>query len=583
MTAVIGQLLLTLALAAAIALLMFRSSRLVRPLIWIQFAGLAGALLVLMWAMATLDYSLIYVLNQASNTLPMLYRITGTWGGHAGSLLLWSMIIAGWATIYAHNGPISELRRTALNIMALINIGFMSLLQLPSPFKTIGQSVLPSNGHGLNPMLQDIGLVIHPPMLYMGYAGIVLIFAMVMAKIWHRQPVAEWFYPLQKALLQTWCWLTIGIALGSWWAYLQLGWGGWWFWDPVENASLMPWLTLTGMLHLNVLNRQGVRVGNAMAMFSIATLVLMLIGMFIVRSGVMTSVHSFASSPKLGLAMLIFIMLASLIGCLLLLVQPPHDDRPSYTFSRPIIVLMAFITMLVLACATILLGTIYPIILEILKLGRISVGPAYFNTFFTPLTFTCLVLLLLTVVWNKQYRRISVANGVHLGLVLVVIAATLSSVGTAQRDLRMTVDQSVQVGEYEFQFTGTTPRLTKNFVDDYGFVDIYRDQQLVVTVNPAKRLYQGFGQVMTEVGHHPGLARDFYVVLGEPFDDGSWAMRFKVIPFMSMLWLGAALMVLSTAAGILLYLRRRVSTETIAATNFEQSQFQENPHAPLAP
>ena len=572
-----------------------QSGRWFARLVWFQFLCLAGAMGALVYAMANLDFSLQYVFEQTNTLLPVIYRITGTWGGHAGSLLLWTTIVSAWmlVPVLRRKTVQSEHGRLTVAIMAMVSLGFQVLLWLSSPFKVFSGGV-PLEGRGLNPMLQDIGLAIHPPTLYIGYGGIVAVFAMIVATLWLKQPVRQSLGMLQKTARVAWAWLTLGIALGSWWAYLELGWGGWWFWDPVENASLMPWLTLTAMLHGILLSYRGRRVGLAISTLATSSLGLMLMGMFIVRSGVMTSVHAFSSSPTQGMTILSFMLLTTLGGFAVQAFRPPVEEAPcKRLLSRVEVGLLAVIVILVMACATVLLGTLYPIILEVMDMGRISVGPPYFNTFFVPLTLASAavlvasehirwpVLLVLTAIaaslalvadWqltgtlNSVFvvslilaalvMLVSVYNAVrtgrlrpghiaHIGLAFAILGAAISSEGTHEQNLRMRMGQTTDVGQYSFQFTGTTPRFGPNYLTDFGFVDIYRSGSLVTTVHPEKRLYSNFGQVMTEVGYDAGLKHDFYAVLGEPFADGSWAVRLKVIPFISLLWLGAALMVLS--------------------------------------
>ncbi len=536
-------------------------NRLDNRLVWLQFLALAGALAQLLWAMVTLDYSLEYVFNQTSARLPLIYRITGTWSGHEGSLLLWTTVIAAWMPVYTwRTGFASSAQsRITIGIMAMVSLGFQLLLMLSSPFTAVTGAV-PVDGRGMNPMLQDIGLALHPPALYIGYGGIVVVFAMVMAALTVRTPLQKLLAELHGMAMAAWGWLTLGIALGSWWAYRELGWGGWWFWDPVENASLMPWLTMTALIHANLLCRRGRRVGITISTLATASLGLMLVGMFIVRSGIMTSVHAFASSPTLGLANLSFIVIATLAGFTLQVVRPPVEPADRCPLTRTDILLMSFIAVLVMACATVLLGTLYPVILDVLDMGRISVGPAYFNTFFVPLTLLSLILLVFSACtgpWLAQLKagRITSAHIGHLGLIVVVLGALLSAQNTEAIDLRMWVNQRAALGDYEFQFTGTTPRFGPNYLADFGFVDVYQNEQHLFTTHPEKRLFPNFGQVMTEVGHKAGVRRDIYVVLGEPFEDGSWAVRLKVIPFISLLWLGAVLMVVSST-GISLSLPR---------------------------
>ncbi|MCL6271661.1 heme lyase CcmF/NrfE family subunit [Sansalvadorimonas sp. 2012CJ34-2] len=560
-----------------------------------QFLGLAGALSLLIYSMATLDFSLEYVVKNTSINLPMLYRITGTWGGHEGSLLLWTSTLAGWSFLFwlGSSHMNQQLRRITLSITAAVSLGFQALLVLSPPFRAM-KFYIPEDGQGLNPMLQDAGLGIHPPTLYIGYAGISIVFAMVMAALILRLPVREWVREMQRTAVTAWGWLTLGIALGSWWAYLELGWGGWWFWDPAENASLMPWLSLSALLHAGILAKRNRKAAHTIAGLATATQALMLIGMFIVRSGIMSSVHSFTSDPTLGMTIITFIVLTTACGYMTQVLRPPVENQATSRYSRADMMIVAAIIFLVLACATVLLGTMYPFVLEVLDLGKISVGPAYFNTFFVPLTLitgavlaysslrgdlkqaltaflgagllagssvytvigeldwlaitSVTIALVILVAAIRELRFFGIRGGTvaHIGLALTLLGGTLSERGTDIMELRMWPGDSADLGGYSFEFSGTTPVIGPNYFSDFGFFDVTKDDEVVGVINPEKRLYPQFGQqVMTEAGNLPELNNDLYVALGEPFNDGSWAVRLRVIPFISLLWLGSLIMTFS--------------------------------------
>ena len=647
MTSTAGQLLLTagLAISALLAITPLFRNKLPNQYLqrWLTVAGsgtflcLALALALLVRAMAQLDFSLEYVVSHTSQRLPMLYRITGTWGGHEGSLLLWTTALVGWMALFAVGSrrmP-SDLRCLSLSVMALVSLGFQLLMTISSPFVATS-GTLPTDGRGLNPMLQDIGLAIHPPTLYIGYAGITVVFGVIMAALWLRLPVKEWLPRIRTTAMAAWSWLTLGIALGSWWAYLELGWGGWWFWDPVENASLMPWLTLTSMLHAMLLCRRNRSAAKAVVTLAITSLGLILIGMFIVRSGVISSVHAFTTNPKLGLSILGFLLLVTAGGFLMQLIRPPVEPESDIAFNSSDILLIAGSFLLVLACTTVLLGTLYPIILEVLNMGQISVGPAYFNTFFVPITLVVGTLLFVSTLVTSTRRNHPVVTIIllivsaalatlvthhytgyfdglaiaaltvalmvlitsvqsvvksgasplvnpgtlaHIGLALAIAGGTLSERGSGMMDVRMAPGQSAKLGQTEFLFTGTTPVFGPNYLSDYGFFDVIQNGQPQVVLHPEKRLFPYFGQVMTEVGHQPGLHKDFYVALGEPFDDGSWAVRLKIIPWISLLWGGALLMVLSGCALSLPALARRKASFALKQNTTTPTHQENRQHA----
>ena len=333
------------------------------------------------------DFSVLYVAEHSNSELPLYYRIAATWGAHEGSMLLWALILGLWTcavTIFSR-GLSEEFLARVLGVMGLISVGILLFILLTSnPFERLVP--MPADGHDLNPLLQDFGMTIHPPMLYMGYVGLAVAFSFAIAALLGGSLDSAWARWSRPWTLVAWTFLTFGIVLGSWWAYYELGWGGWWFWDPVENASFMPWLVATALLHsLAVTEKRGAFKAWTV-LLAIFAFSLSLLGTFLVRSGVLTSVHAFASDPARGLFILVF--LAIVVGSSLLLYglrAPSIRDTGRYTLiSRENLLLLNNI-LLVTAAASILLGTLYPLVLDALKLGKISVGPPYFSSVFGPL------------------------------------------------------------------------------------------------------------------------------------------------------------------------------------------------------
>ncbi|MCE9846765.1 heme lyase NrfEFG subunit NrfE [Aeromonas allosaccharophila] len=365
------------------------------PLALLVAILLGAALLLLASCFGLDDFTLVYVAQHANSALPLGFKLAAVWGGHEGSMLFFVFALGLWGALVALcSKPVDPLITTrVLAIMGLI-VGLFGLYTLifSSPFDR--QFPGPLEGRDLNPMLQDIGLIIHPPLLYLGYVGFAVNFAFAMAALHSGRldgAVAHWSRPWA---LGSWVFLTTGIVLGSWWAYYELGWGGWWFWDPVENASLLPWLLGTALLHALVVCEKRGAYGHAVLLLSIFTFSLSLLGTFVVRSGVLTSVHAFAVDPSRGLTLLL--LLGLLLTCALTLFALRADIRAPYArfglLSKEGL-LGGAILLLCVACASVLLGTFYPMVFQSIHLGSLSVGAPYFNTIFVPQAL-CLMALM---------------------------------------------------------------------------------------------------------------------------------------------------------------------------------------------
>jgi len=349
----------------------------------------------LTWGFLSHDFSVAYVAHNSNTSLPVIYLVSGVWGAHEGSLLLWALTLSLWTgavTLFSRSIPDAMLARV-IGILGLVSIGFLLFMLLTSnPFERLLPA--PADGRDLNPLLQDPGLAIHPPMLYMGYVGFAVPFAFALAAMLGGRLDAAWARWSRPWTSIAWVFLTLGIALGSWWAYYELGWGGWWFWDPVENASFMPWLVGTALMHsLAVTEKRGAFKAWTvlLAIFSFS---LSLLGTFLVRSGVLTSVHAFATDPARGVFILIFLCVV-IGGSLLLYSWRAAQIRSHVRFelvSRETGLLLNNV-ILVVTAASILLGTLYPLIIDALGMGKISVGPPYFNAVFIPLTAPLAVLI----------------------------------------------------------------------------------------------------------------------------------------------------------------------------------------------
>ncbi len=366
-----------------------------RPAVWAQFLMLATAFGLLAHAFLGNDFSVMYVAQNSNSMLPPIYRFAAVWGGHEGSLLLWATLLAGWGSavaLFSRNLPRVMVARV-IGIMGLVSSGFLLFLLLTSnPFARLAQP--PLDGNDLNPLLQDPGLVMHPPMLYMGYVGFSVAFAFALAALLSGRLDAAWARWSRPWTIVAWIFMTIGITLGSWWAYYELGWGGWWFWDPVENASFMPWLVGTALLHSLAVAEKRSAFKNWTVLLAIFAFSLSLLGTFLVRSGVLTSVHAFANDPRRGV--FILLLLATVVGASLLIYAwraPQVKSSGHFSLLSRETMLLGNNVLLVVAAAAVLIGTIYPLALDALNLGKISVGPPYFNSVFVPLVVPVVALM----------------------------------------------------------------------------------------------------------------------------------------------------------------------------------------------
>ena len=406
MWAEIGHFALCLALVASVVLgVMGLWSAATQREIWMRVCvGLTwahGFVLLLAFAclavaFLTNDFSVKYVANHSNTLLPDMYKFAAIWGGHEGSLLLWALVLGGWmvaVSVFRGRLPLSTLIRV-LGVMGLISTGFLSFMLFTSnPFDRLLPS-FPLDGGDLNPLLQDPGLIIHPPMLYMGYVGFSVAFGFAMAGLLEGRLDSAWARWSRPWTTVAWCFLTIGIALGSWWAYYELGWGGWWFWDPVENASLMPWLVGTALIHsLAVTEKRGAF--KAWTIFlAISAFSLSLLGTFLVRSGVLTSVHAFASDPDRGLYILMFLLLVVGSALVLFAVRAIQlRSHSQFTWLSREVMLLINNALMTIATATVLAGTLFPVIAEVFGLGKLSVGPPFFNALIVPMAWIMMVFL----------------------------------------------------------------------------------------------------------------------------------------------------------------------------------------------
>ena len=334
------------------------------------------------------DFSVLYVASNSNTALPIGYKFAAVWGGHEGSLLLWVLILSLWTLLLSKDKALKsspDLRIQSLSILGLISLGFLIfILYTSNPFERLFP--IPLQGRGLNPLLQDPGLIIHPPFLYLGYVGSSIVFSISMAILILNNNTKEYFEILKPWIFLSWTFLSCGIGLGSWWAYYELGWGGFWFWDPVENASLLPWLTSSALLHTIIISTKKKSLQNWTLFLSIITFLLSLLGTFLVRSGVLVSVHAFANDPKRGVFILLLLLAISAISFILFLKRSKtfSNKLQINLVSREGAISLNNIFMFTLTF-TILLGTVYPLFSNVIFNNKISVGAPFFNSILSPL------------------------------------------------------------------------------------------------------------------------------------------------------------------------------------------------------
>ncbi len=625
----IGNFLLCLALAIALLLSLYplwgvvrqdlSMMRVARPLTCGLFAALFLSFLCLIHAFIVNDFTLTYVAANSNTQLPIYYRIAAAWGSHEGSLLLWVLLLGGWSLAVAlcsNQVPLDAIA-CVLAVLGMVTGGFLLFIIFTSNPFTRTLPHFPIDGNDLNPLLQDPGLIFHPPLLYMGYVGFSVAFAFAIASLMVGRldtAWARWSRPWTQA---AWVFLTLGIVLGSVWAYYELGWGGWWFWDPVENASLMPWLAGTALIHsLAVTEKRGTFKAWTV-LLAILVFSLCLLGTFLVRSGVLVSVHAFASDPARGMFILAYLVVV--IGGSLLLYALKAGQVRSLTqhalFSRETF-LLGNNLMLITAMLVVLLGTLLPLIHKQSGLGSISIGAPFFNTVFTwlmgplalllgigplvqwrrdepqklrkRLTLAAIITLALAILlpWLMQDHIVAMTTvglimalwviiltvmelherathrhhfwrglthlsrshwGMvwgHLGVAVTVIGIAFSQNYSVERNLRMTVGDSIDIHHYHFLFRDVHDLKGPNYSGHVGIIEVSRNGKPETTLYAEKRDYNVTHLVMTEAAIDGGLTRDLYAALGEKLDDSVWAVRLYYKPFVRWIWFGGMFMVL---------------------------------------
>jgi cytochrome c-type biogenesis protein CcmF len=618
MTGEIGQLALCLALALAVVQAMAgligarangaATASIARSSSIGLFVFVALAMGALIYGFVTSDFSILDVAQNSHTMKPLLYKLTGAWGNHEGSMVLWVFVLSLYSAFIAFAGRGGErMTSAALGVQGLLAIAFLLFILLTSdPFVRLDPP--PFEGNGLNPLLQDPGLAFHPPMLYAGYVGLSAAFAYAAAGLITGEADARWARAARPFMLAAWIALTIGITGGSWWAYYTLGWGGFWFWDPVENASLMPWLVATALLHSALATERTGAFRVWTLLLSIIGFSLSLVGTFLVRSGVLTSVHSFANDPRRGFFILI-ILCAAIGGALTLFAwraQKVEGGTAFHPVSREMALLLNNV-LLTAAAAIVFLGTLYPLALDALTGHKISVGPPYFATTFAPVAVALLILVpfgprlgwrhgnlreamrilmpalgLAAVVgivvfaiaspksaagagalalsawligassldaWRRTRERsfgwsAAASALAHAGLGLTLMGIAGTIVWRAEATEVVAPGASMQIAGYELRLRDVVPTQGPNYFATRADIDVSRNGKFVATLSPEKRNYPAEGQARAETAIRTNGLSDLYIALGDARDHGAWVIRAYVNPLAPFIWLGGAIMAL---------------------------------------
>jgi len=556
---------------------------------------------LLMYSHVVSDFSLLNVFQNSHTTKPMLYKISGMWGNHEGSMLLWILVLTIFNyfifKFYKKNN--SKFVSKILETQAFIAIGFILFTIITSnPFERI----IPAqeNGLGFNPILQDPALAIHPPLLYIGYVGLSAAFSTGVAALkLNDNEKIPWHIYMKPFVITAWTFLTIGIALGSIWAYYELGWGGWWFWDPVENASFMPWLLATALLHSLIIVERKKSLQTWALLLSILAFLLSVIGTFLVRSGILTSVHTFALDPSRGIYILLFTAVLGIYALMLFRKksQKYFDNNYFAFFSKEGSILVNNVLMVVV-CATVFLGTIYPLLIEALTSNKISVGEPFYNSTVIPIIVPAILVMgvgpllswtkedklkifkkifpsilftgimtILIFLFYQSYSAIGITGIIlafwiisnnllmifkksrnystsmiisHLGVGLLILGITGSSVWQIEKITKMQIEDQIKIEKYTIVFEKIDEIKGANYVALQGNFLVYDEEKNVITkLKPQKRFYPITNNFTTEASIHTNLLRDLYIVLGDGNLKDGWVVKFYYNPLVVWIWIGA--------------------------------------------
>jgi len=573
---------------------------------------------LLMYSHVVSDFSVLNVFQNSHTTKPLLYKISGVWGNHEGSMLLWILVLTlfNYFIFKLFNKKNSVFILKTLEIQAFITIGFILFTVLTSnPF----ERMIPAqaNGLGFNPILQDPALAIHPPLLYIGYVGFSAAFSISVATLsLNNSEKIPWYNYMKPFVATAWTFLTIGIALGAVWAYYELGWGGWWFWDPVENASFMPWLLGTALLHSLIIVEKRKSLQAWVLLLSILAFLLSVVGTFLVRSGILTSVHTFALDPSRGIYILIFIALIGGYSLILFgLKSKRYFDNNYFTFFSKEGSILVNNILMVVVCATVFLGTIYPLLVEAFTNSKISVGEPYYNStvipimipailvmgigpmlgwgkedkskvfkkIFPSILITAVMTILIFLIYQsysvigivgivlsfwiisnnlimliKKNKKYSISMIIaHLGVGLLILGITGSSVWQEEKITRMKIDEKTKIDKYTIVFNKIEEIRRSNYIALQGNFLVFDEKRKIITkLKPENRFYPIENNFTTEASIHTNLFRDLYIVLGEGNSNDGWVVRIYYNPLVIWIWIGALVIFWGGISSININLRK---------------------------
>ena len=567
----------------------------------------------LMFAYISSDFSNFNVFQNSHSSKPLLYKITGTWGNHEGSMLLWLLIMSLYNVFFSFNITLEDhVRKLTIVFQSFLYLCFSLFVILTSnPF--LVNSIDINEGLGLNPILQDPALAIHPPILYIGYVGFSLILSLALAGLILNQLDNLWIQVIKRWAMFCWLMLTGGIALGSYWAYYELGWGGWWFWDPVENVSLMPWITGLALVHSLMITKQEQLLKRWVIFLSILCFSLSILGTFLVRSGILTSVHSFAADASRGIFILILFLTITGFSFIIFILKSPHSNKQiNLLFINKTSALIINNIVMLIACITILLGTIYPIIIEVLTNKRMSVGAPYYNSTVLPillpgflimsiapmlswqsnkldkiknyiyiLIVTSILTLLITYltkfnIWGftgtilglwiiaasllsilhnclkYKFKKFFIYNNAliaHMGVGIMIIGITFSSIFQTKNNFTIQTGEIVNSGQYSLQLKNLKIEEKNNFQELLGIFLLHKKNEFLTTIKSSKRYYYVSKVITTEAGIYHDWFQDFYLVLGNE-KNNKWSITIYHNPLVSFIWIGVMIMIFSGMVGI---------------------------------
>ena len=586
--------------------------------IYLIFFLLLASFFILEFSFLTDDFSVLYVANNSNPNLPAYYKFSALWGGHEGSLLLFVLIISIWMMVFSLMSSYSKIEDKNL-VLSFCHLVLFSLLGFiifsSNPFERL-IPIASMSGTDLNPLLQDFAFTIHPPILYFGYAGLIIPFSLALARCFNVKE--GWTMHIRNWTVLSWSFLTLGIALGSWWAYYELGWGGWWFWDPVENSSLVPWLLATALFHSAIVSNSRKIFNNWTILLSILSVIGCFIGMFLVRSGILTSVHSFALDPERGLILLLITLAITLYSFFVFFKSDVSDNSSiNYSIISKEYFLLINNLFLVILAVIILFGTIYPIFYEIFSGGRtISVGAPYFNLVTVPIAFflaffqgygvltkwssspnsiktfsiTLIFIIFVSLIFSYLvFNHLSLFNVIgivmvssivggvlisalrmfankgflfnnlgmnlaHLGIAVTIFGIGVVSSHSSSKEVILEIGESTTLSNYEFTLTAEDFKEESNF---YSQIAIFQVENLSngesFDLKPEKAFYPASRSIMTESAIAITPKEDVYISLSERLDSGEWIAKIQTKPFVRFIWLGSILMCLG---GIFSFSRR---------------------------